>query len=134
MKNLVDSNGFVGKDNLISNFKGIVISFALTLILLFVFAIVLTYTNMQESTIAPVIIVISVISILIGSSIGASKIRKNGLIYGGIMGFIYIGSIYIISSITQTGFNVNVYSIVMIVLSILAGMIRWNCRSEYEKR
>ncbi len=31
---------------------------------------------MSESTIAPVILVISIISILIGSSIGASKIRK----------------------------------------------------------
>ncbi len=88
---------------------------------------------MSESTIAPVIIVISIISILIGSSIGASKIRKNGLIYGGIMGLIYIGSIYIISSITKTGFNVNIYSIVMMILSVLAGMIRWNCGSKYEK-
>ena len=88
---------------------------------------------MSESTIAPVIIVISIISILIGSSIGASKIRQNGLIYGGIMGLIYIGSIYIISSITKTGFNVNIYSIVMMILSVLAGMIRWNCGSKYEK-
>ena len=88
---------------------------------------------MSESTIAPVIIVISIISILIGSSIVNAKIRKNGLIYGGIMGLIYIGSIYIISSITKTGFNVNIYSIVMMILSVLAGMIRWNCGSKYEK-
>lgn len=127
MKNLVDSNGFAGKDNLISNFKGIVISFALTLILLFVFAIVLTYTKLSESMIPTVIIIISIISILIGSSIATSKIKKKGIVYGGIIGLIYIGSIYIISSIVKTGFNLNIYSIVMIILSILAGMIRWNC-------
>ena len=68
---------------------------------MFIFQIVLTYTNMSESTIAPIIIVISIISILIGSSIGASKIRKKWINIWGIMGLIYIGSIYIISSITK---------------------------------
>lgn len=116
-----------------NNFKGLVISFILTLVLLFIFAIVLTFTRISESTIAPIIIVITVISILIGSSIATCKIKRNGIIYGGIIGFIYIASIYFISSLVQTGFSVNIYSIIMIVLSILAGMIRWNCRGKYEK-
>lgn len=119
------------KNTLINNFKGIVIAFILTLALLFIFAIVLTYTKLSETMIPPVIIVISIISILIGSSISLSKIKRNGLVYGGMIGLIYIGSIYIISSIVQTGFSVNMYSIVMIILSIVAGMVRRNCWSKY---
>lgn len=113
--------------------KGIAISFILTLILLFLFAIVLTYTNVGESAIAPVIIVITVISILIGSSISTIKIRKNGIVNGGIIGLIYILIIYLISSIVQTGFALNMYSIIMVALSIVAGMIGGIVRSKCEK-
>ena len=45
--------------------KGIGISMMLTLLLLLVFSIILTYTNISENTITPVIIVTTSISILI---------------------------------------------------------------------
>lgn len=104
-------------------FKGIVISFILTLILLFVFSLILTYSSINENTIAPVIIVITMISILIGSSVSTTKIKKNGIVNGGIIGLVYILFIYIISSIVKTGFALNTYSVIMIILSIFAGMI-----------
>ena len=112
-----------GKSNFNNIFKGIIISFILTLLLLFLFSIILTYTNIDENTIAPVIIIVTVISILIGSSISTTKIKKNGIVNGGIIGLIYILTIYIISSLTRTGFSLNVYSIIMIIFSIMAGMI-----------
>lgn len=103
--------------------KGILISFISTLILLFIFAIFLTYTNISESAIPPVIIVMTIISILLGSSISTIKIKKNGIVNGGIIGLSYILILYIISSIVHTGFALNGYSIAMIILSILAGMV-----------
>ena len=59
---------------------GIAISVVLTLVLLFAFSIILAYTNTSESTIVPVIIGITGISILSGSSIATSKIKKKGSI------------------------------------------------------
>lgn len=103
--------------------KGILVSFASTLVLLFIFAIILTYTNISESIIPTVIIVITIISILLGSSISTIKIKKNGIVNGGIIGLSYILMLYFISSIVHTGFALNIYSIVMIILSILAGMV-----------
>ena len=50
-------------------FKGIGISMLFTVSCLLIFSILLTYTNISESTIKPVIIVLTAISILIGSSI-----------------------------------------------------------------
>lgn len=44
--------------------KGIGISCLLTLILLFIYAALLTYTKIEESTIVPVIILITAVSIL----------------------------------------------------------------------
>lgn len=109
--------------NIIKIIKGSVGGIILTLILLLIFAAVLTYTNVEESTIKPVIIVITVISILVGSSISTLKIKKNGMINGAIVGLIYILTIYLISSITGSGFALNIYSIIMIIAAIISGVI-----------
>lgn len=103
--------------------KGLGIAFMITLIGIFIFAVLLTYTNIPETTISIVIIVISFISILIGSTISTRKISKNGMINGGAIGGIYVILLYLISSILNTGFIFNVYTIVMIIAGIVAGLI-----------
>lgn len=103
--------------------KGIVTSVLITLILLFIFSVLLTYTDIKESTIPTVTIIITAISIFVGSSISTIKLNKNGLVNGGAIGFIYVFLLYIISSIVQTGFTLNTYSIITIILAIIAGMI-----------
>lgn len=103
--------------------KGLVISFILTLVSVFIFSVVLTYTNTPESTIFPVIAFITAISILIGSSISTIKINKKGIINGGIIGFIYIFILYLLSSIITTGFAVNVNTIILMAAATLAGMV-----------
>ena len=45
-------------------FKGVGISRILTKLLLFIFSLILAYTNVNENTITPVIIVVTAISIL----------------------------------------------------------------------
>lgn len=125
MKSLIENSNTssTSTSNVVQILKGIIIAFIFTLVLLFIFSIFLTYTNIQETTIAPVIIIITAISILAGASISSIKIKKNGILNGGMIGFFYIFVVYFFSSLIQTGFNMNVYTIVMIICSILAGMI-----------
>lgn len=103
--------------------KGLGIAFISTLVGILIFSILLTYTNIPEATIPVVIIVISFISILLGSSISTRKISKNGMIRGGIIGGIYTALLYFVSSILNTGFAVNIYTIIMIIVGIVAGLI-----------
>ena len=110
-------------NNILRILKGSFISIIFTLVLIFIFSIFLTYTNISESVITPVIIVISAISILIGSSISTMKIKKNGLINGLFVGLIYMLLIYLISSIINTGFALNTNSIIMILSGVVAGII-----------
>lgn len=109
--------------NILRIVKGSITAIILTLILLLVFAMFLTYTDIKENTINPVIIVITGISILVGSSLSTLKIKKNGLINGFLVGLIYIITIYLISSIARTGFKLNLYSIIMMLVSTIMGMI-----------
>lgn len=103
--------------------KGVGISLLTTFILLIIFATLLTYTEISESIINPVIIVITAISILIGSSIGNIKIKKNGLANGALIGGIYIGIIYLISSILNWKFNLEMQSIIMIAIGMIFGIL-----------
>ena len=96
--------------------KGTGIALITTVLLLLIFSIILTYTNIDEKVINPVIMIVTAISILLGSSLGNIKIKKNGLINGGIIGTIYIITIYLISSILNWKFSLNLQSIFMIII------------------
>jgi len=99
------------------------VSIVITIIGLIIFASLLTYTSIAESTIPTVTIIITVISILIGSSICMSTVKKNGIINGVLIGLIYIGFIYLLSSIIEGNFALNLKSIIMIIGAILAGAV-----------
>ena len=108
---------------IISIIKGTVISFLTTIIALTIFAVLLTYTELPENTIKPVIITVTGISILIGSSIGTRKLRKNGLITGGIIGALYILIIYVISSSVSANFALSLDSGIMMAVGIIGGVL-----------
>lgn len=109
--------------NLKNIIKGIITSLIATLILILIYAVLLTYTNISEDTIFPVVVIITGISILLGSSLSNIKIKKNGLLNGGIIGFIYILLLYLISSAFIGDFTVNTNSIILMIASILTGML-----------
>lgn len=109
--------------NFIKILKGSVFSIILSLIMIFIFCLVLAYTNIRENTIAPVVITITAISIFIGSIISTRNINKNGLVNGGAVGLIYILFIYFLSSTIFSGFYFSTKSLIMIFFAILAGMI-----------
>jgi len=72
--------------------KGTFIAWVITLILLFIYSCILAYTNVSDSTIPVVTIILTVISILIGSSLATHRIKNNGLLNGALVGrniFIY---------------------------------------------
>ena len=114
----------IKEENMIINvLKGAGISLLMTVILLIIFSLLLTYTNIQENVINPVIIMITAVSILIGSSIGIGKMKKDGLINGAIVGVVYMIVIYLISSILNWEFKLNIQSIIMIGIGIAFGIL-----------
>ena len=123
MENIENNSKKIMDKNIVKVIMGSLISLLITIIALLVVAIILTYTDVSENIITVSVIVISALSILIGSIISAVNIKKNGIINGALVGFIYMITIYLLSSIFIAGFNVNMQSIIMIVVSIFAGML-----------
>lgn len=65
--------------NIIRVIKGSGFAVIISLILLLIYAGLLTGTSISETTMTPVVITISGISILIGSSISSFKIKKRNV-------------------------------------------------------
>ena len=108
--------------NFIYIFKGVIVSIIFTLVFLFAFSVILTYTSISESFISPVVIVITAISIFIGSSIGNLKMKKNGLLNGAIIGGIYLITVYILSGIINQNFTITTQSLILIISGMICGM------------
>ncbi len=111
------------KNNFLKILKGSIVSIIITLVLIIFASMILTFTNIPEAVIPAMIIIISAISILVGSIISTLYIDNKGMVNGACVGLIYIVVLYLLSSITVAGFNLNIKSSVMMLVSIIAGMI-----------
>lgn len=103
--------------------KGTSIALLVTLICLLLFAVLLTYTNINEIVIEPVTMIITGLSILLGSFLGNIKIRKNGILNGAIVGISYLLILYLTSSLLNWKFGLNLQSIIMIVVGAMCGIL-----------
>ena len=113
----------IDSNNAIRILRGTVFAVIFSLVLLICVALILANTSLPEGVMIPAIIVISAISILIGSLISSRKIRKNGIVNGGMVGLMYILSLYILSSLIKQNFEISINSIIMIIVCIIAGCI-----------
>lgn len=109
--------------NFINVARGSIIAITITLVCLVIFSVILANTEVAESTINPVIILVTAVSILVGSIMSVSRISKRGIINGGIVGMIYFLAIYILSGIVNSNFSINISGIILIICGILAGML-----------
>ena len=106
------------KGNFVRIIKGTGFAVFVTIVLLLIYSILLTYTNIKESTMPIVVIAVTAISILVGSFISSMNIKKNGMTNGALVGVLYILGIYLISSIVSGNFGFNTSSIIMVIASV----------------
>lgn len=122
-KNIMEEKNEKINKNIFNVIKGSIIAIIISLILLTIYGAILSFTNVSETTMVPVVITISGISILIGSSLSSIKIKRQGLLNGALVGIIYMLVIYVISSICISSFSLNLQSIIMMLVSGITGMI-----------
>lgn len=111
------------KKKIMAIIKGCLFAIILSIILLTIYALLLANTAISENTMIPVVLTITGISILIGGTISSRKMKKNGLIYGGIVGLVYVFTLYLASSISMVGFSLSVNSFIMLAVGIITGII-----------
>jgi putative membrane protein (TIGR04086 family) len=110
-------------NNLMSILRGIIVSYIITIPTFIIFSFILTYTNFPEKYILPVVVITTVISILMAGSTVTRSVKDKGWLNGGIVGFIYVFVLYIVSSLIYGNFAINRYVITMVIIGILVGAI-----------
>lgn len=104
-------------------FKNIFVSYAITLILFFIFAFVVTYTNVPYSIVSPTSIFITIISIVMVGILGGKNSTEKGWLTGCITGLLYMLILYIIGSIVYKNPGISSNGIWMIIIGIISGAL-----------
>ena len=104
-------------------FKGLLFSFIFTLVAFFLFAVILRFTNVSDSVIPGIVLLISIISILCGSAICTKNAENQGWLWGGSIGLSYAVILYLISSLTLTGFSFPLTTLYLLLGYITIGAI-----------
>lgn len=89
-------------------FVGTMTALAVSLLLVLVFAFVLKFTNIPDSTIKPVNQIIKAISVFVGVFFSLKKTRELGLIIGFLIGFVYTLLAFLVFSILSGNFVVDI--------------------------
>ena len=103
--------------------KGALVAVCVSLVLVLLFAFLLKFTNIPESTIKPVNQVIKGLSILIGVFVGLRKSKELGLVSGVLIGFIYTIVAFVIFSILGGVFAFDLTFLTDILFGAVMGAI-----------
>jgi len=112
-----------GKINLLVMGRAILISYIITIPVFAIFALILANTDFPHKYISPVVVITTIMSILIAGSTVSKNAKNKGWLHGGLVGFVYMFILYIISSIVFNDFSVDRYVLTMAVIGILTGSI-----------
>ena len=86
-------------------FKSLVLSNAISLVLIGVLSLIMSNTNINDSLLYPIIIGIATFSILIGGFCIAKNKKEKGIIFGSLVGIVYILCLYILSNIRRSSWR-----------------------------
>lgn len=103
--------------------RGILVSYLITIPLLFIFALILTNTNFPEKYTDTAVTLTTIISILVAGSSVTRGARNKGWLNGGLVGLIYMLVLYLVSSIVFKNFCIDRHVLTMLLIGILTGAI-----------
>lgn len=103
--------------------KNLIISLLLSLIGMFILAVILSKTGVSDSIMGKAIIGISASAICFSGFLTSKKLEMKGILCGILQGILYMVLLYTISSIASGNFSLKLEGIVMIIVGIVSGGI-----------
>ena len=136
---MVKNNQAVSESQNKSNFilsiiKGILMSLAISLIAVCIFAFVLRFVNIPDSAIKPVNMGIKIVSVLLGTFFALKKDREMGLIKGLLIGALYAFLAFIIFSLLASNFSFSVTVLNDVIFGAVIGAISGIIAVNFKKK
>jgi len=103
--------------------KAIILSYAITIPVFAALAFILANTSFPEKYIGAAVVATTIISVVAAGVWATRSAKRRGWLNGGIVGFVYMFVLYILSGVSYKNFAVNKYVITMAAIGVLAGAI-----------
>ncbi len=102
-------------------FKGVLISYILTMLVFFIFALLITYTDLNEKHIITVIRITTALVCILSGIITAGSAQKRGLLWGIISGIFYVVIMCIIGFVIIPGYTLSLKILISLALAAAGG-------------
>lgn len=110
--------------------EGVLRGFIITVVLLLIFAVIMTFTEVSERASSIFYLVTTILSIMYGSIYAVRKIKKRGWLIGILVTVLYLLVLYIVSIISGNSSVIGADRInrflIALVVGALSGMIGIN--------
>ncbi|MCX8074818.1 MAG: TIGR04086 family membrane protein [Clostridia bacterium] len=106
-----------------------VIAFIISIVLLFISSTIFAYTNINDIHMDIFVFASVVISVLVGATLTARKMKSRGLIYGIVFGILYCLIIYLFTVMMYRGFFISNTLLMYFGISALSGVVGGIIRS-----
>jgi len=116
---ITDSGAFAFKQTL----KGVALAFVISVVLLLICAVIMTYSPIPDGAIRGVTIAVSGISILFASIVVAKKSKRQGWLSGASCGLLYAVLLYIFGSLIMLDFSITLSTVMVFVLGFVLGAL-----------
>ncbi|WIV10753.1 TIGR04086 family membrane protein [Proteiniborus sp. MB09-C3] len=103
--------------------RGTIIGLMLTILLILIFTITLTYTKLSEELIPLINSIIMILGITSGAIFTSRKLERKGWLSGGLIGILYFIIIFFISALFVKSFAMDKYLLIKGLLAIITGCI-----------
>ncbi len=111
------------KGKIIFSLKSLLLAYTITLVLILIFSLLLTFTSLSESKIPLLNTVVMILSIASGSIYGAKNIKEKGFIVGGVIGIVYYLILLLVNLLFSNSLSFDVFSITRLLLASVIGVI-----------
>lgn len=103
--------------------EGVLRGFIMTVILLLIFAVIMTFTEVSDKVSSIFYLVTTLLSIMYGSIYAVKKIKKRGWLIGIMVAVLYLLVLYIVSIISGNSAVLGIDRIKRFGLALLVGVL-----------
>lgn len=103
--------------------KGVIRGFLLTLMLILIYAIVMSYKEIPENISSILFLAFSMVSIMFGAIYSTKKIQKKGWLVGILVAFFYMILLYLVSIIAGQSAALTLKSLFKLIAALFIGLL-----------
>jgi len=107
--------------SVVSVIKNVAVTYLIMLVCLFIFAIIVTYTDFPDGLVPSVVLVMTILSIMLAGVLTARGNKTKGWLCGALSGTLYMVTLYLLSCLAFRNADFGLDTIAMLAIGVFSG-------------